>query len=66
MDIDIIFRIAGIGLIATIINMVLKKCDKDEIYIQIVTIAAIAICLTMMIDMIAGLFDSIRSIFRLY
>lgn len=65
MDIDIIFKIAGIGIVAAMINMVLKKSDKEEIA-QVVTIAAIIICLFMIIDMIAGLFDSIRSIFRLY
>ncbi len=65
MDIDIIFKIAGIGVVAAMINMVLKKSDKDEIA-QVVTIAAVVICLFLIIDMIAGLFDSIRSIFRLY
>lgn len=65
MDIDIIFKIAGIGIVTAMINMILKKSDKDEIA-QVVTIAAIVICLIMIIDMIGGLFDSIRSIFRLY
>lgn len=65
MDIDIIFKIAGIGIVAAMINMVLKKSDKDEIA-QVVTIAAVVICLLLVMDMIAGLFDSIRSIFRLY
>lgn len=65
MDINIIFKIAGIGIVVAMINMLLKKSDKEEIA-QVVTIAAIIICLLMIIDMIAGLFDSIRSIFRLY
>ncbi|MDE6614539.1 MAG: hypothetical protein K2K24_03415 [Clostridia bacterium] len=31
MAVDIIFKIAGIGLLTAIINVVLKKIDKDEI-----------------------------------
>lgn len=65
MDIDIIFKIAGVGVVAAMINMILRKSDKEEIA-QIVTLAAVVICLLMIVDMIAGLFDSIRSIFRLY
>jgi stage III sporulation protein AC len=65
MDIDIIFKIAGVGVVAAMINMILRKSDKEEIA-QLVTLAAVVICLLMIVDMIAGLFDSIRSIFRLY
>lgn len=65
MAIDIIFKIAGVGLLTAIINMILKKSDKDEIA-TFVTIAGLIIVLVMILDMIGGLFDSLKSILNLY
>lgn len=65
MEIDIIFKIAGIGLITAILNIILKKADKDEIA-TFTTIAGLVLVLLLVLDMIGGLFDSIKSILRLY
>lgn len=65
MDISILFKLAGLGILASMVNIVLKKSDKDEIA-TIVTLAALVIALALVLDMIAGLFDNIRSIFQLY
>lgn len=64
MGIDIIFKIAGIGIVTAVLNIILKKADKDEIATY-VTLAALVIVLIMVLDMIGGLFESIRSILRL-
>ena len=65
MDITVLFKIAGIGLVAAIINTILKKSDKEEIA-TITTLASLVIALVIVLDMIASLFDSIKSIFSLY
>ena len=65
MGIDILFKIAGIGIITAILNIVLKKSDKDEIA-TFVTIAGLILVLLLVVDMLGGLFDNLRSIFRLY
>ena len=65
MGIDIVFKIAGVGLITWIINSVLKKADKDEIA-SLVTIAGLIIVLSIILDMIGGLYSSIKSILQLY
>ncbi len=65
MDISILFKIAGIGLITAIINVILKKSDKDEIA-TFVTIAGLVIVMLLVVDMLGGLFDSLKSVFRLY
>ncbi len=65
MEIDIIFKIAGIGLVTWVINAVLKKADKDEIA-SFVSIAGLIIVLSIVLDMVGGLFDSIKAILRLY
>lgn len=65
MDIDIIFKIAGIGILITVIVQILKKSDRDEIA-TLVTIAGLVIVLTFVINMVSELFTSIRTIFNLF
>ncbi|MBQ7653309.1 MAG: stage III sporulation protein AC [Clostridia bacterium] len=65
MDIGVLFKLAGLGILASMVNIVLKKSDKDEIA-TIVTLAALVIGLTLVLDMIAGLFDNVKSVFQLY
>ncbi len=65
MSIDIIFKIAGIGIITAVINNILEKSEKKEIA-TLVTLAGLVIVLLMVIEMIGGLFDTLRAIFRLY
>ena len=65
MNIDIIFKIAAVGIIVTIICQILKKSDRDDIA-TIVSLAGLIIVLTVVLDMVAELFDSIRNIFDLF
>ena len=65
MDISILFRIADIGIIVTVICKILKKSDRDDIA-TIVSLAGLIILLTVVLDMIADLFDSVRNIFDLF
>ena len=65
MAVDIIFKIAGIGLLTAIINVVLRKSDKDEIA-NFVTIAGLILVLILVLDMLGGLFDTLKSLLNLY
>ncbi len=65
MGIDLIFKIAAIGLLTAIVNQVLKKADKDEIA-TLTTLAGLVIVLLMVVDLIAQLFDTLKTIFGLY
>lgn len=65
MGIDIIFKIAAVGLITAIINQLLKKSDKDEIA-TLVTLAGLVIVLIMIINMIGQLFDTLKTVFGMY
>ncbi|MEG1613298.1 MAG: stage III sporulation protein AC [Clostridia bacterium] len=65
MGIDIILKIAGIGILTAVINVILKKSDKEEIG-NFVTIAGVVIVLLLVMDLIGGLFDTIKQIFGLY
>ena len=65
MNIEIIFKIAAVGIIVTIICQILKKSDREDIA-TIVSLAGLIIVLTVVLDMVADLFDSIRSIFDMF
>ena len=65
MGVDIIFKIAGVGLLTAIVNVVLKKSDKDELA-TFDTLAGRASVVIMVLDLLAGLFDNIKSILDLY
>lgn len=65
MDVGIIFKIAGVGLLTAIVNTVLKKSDKDEIA-TLVTLTGLVIVLLIVLDMLGGLFDSLKSVLGIY
>ena len=65
MELSIIFKIAGIGLITAILSIVLKKSDKDEIA-TFVTISGLIIVLIMVLEMVSNLFDTLKSLLNLY
>lgn len=65
MSIDVIFKIAAIGILITVICQILKKSDRDDIA-TLVSLAGLIIVLTLVIGMISELFDSIKTIFDLY
>ena len=64
MEVEIIFKIAAIGILTALISVLLKKSDKDEIA-TLVTIAGLILVLLIVIDMIVQLFDVIQGLFDL-
>ena len=60
MNVDIIFKIAAIGILITVITQVLKKSDRDDIA-TLVAIAGLVIVLTLVINMISELFENIKN-----
>lgn len=65
MSVDIIFRIAAIGIMITVICQILKKSDRDDIA-TLVGIAGLVIVLSIVISLISELFENIKEIFTLY
>lgn len=65
MDISIIFKIAAVGIIVTIICQVLKKSDRDDIA-TIVSLVGLIIVLASVVSMIADLFEQVRELFNLF
>ena len=64
MDIDIIFKIAAIGIMTAVINQILKLSGKEEIA-TFVTLAGIIIVLFSITSMISELFTTVKTLFSL-
>ena len=64
MDVSILFKMAAVGLIVTVICQILKKSDRDDIA-MFVSIVGVVIVLGIVVGMIGDLFESIGNIFGL-
>lgn len=62
-DINVIFKIAGVGLIVAVLHTVLKQAGKEE-QGQIVTLAGVAIVLLVVINLLGNLFETVRAVFK--
>lgn len=65
MDTDLIFQLAGISIVITVICTVLKQAGRDEFSFATLMLG-IVVVLTMVIPKIANLFETVRSVFRIY
>ena len=64
MDIAIIIKIAGVGLLVAIISQLLKQTGRDDMA-MLAAVAGLVITLAMVVNLIATLFDNVKSIFGL-
>jgi len=64
MDVDLIFKIASIGLAVAILNMLLEKADRKHIA-TITSMAGLVITLYLIVQMIAQLINQVKDVFYL-
>ena len=65
MDIDLIFKIAAIGIIVAVLNLLLKRAERDE-QAMMTTLAGLIVVLLMIVRQIGNLFETIKEVFDLY
>lgn len=63
MDIDLVFKIAAIGIIVSILNQVLSRSGRDE-QATMTTLAGLVVVLMMIVQKIADLFDLVKTLFQ--
>lgn len=63
MEIDLIFKIAAIGIIVSILNQVLSRSGRDE-QATMTTLAGLVVVLMMIAQKIAELFDLVKTLFH--
>lgn len=64
MDIDLIFKIAAIGIIVSILNQVLSKSGREE-QATMTTLTGLVVVLMMVATKISELFDLVKNLFQL-
>jgi len=63
MGIDLVFRIAAIGILISVLNAVLNKSGREEIAMM-TTLAGLIIVLLMIVNEVVNLFDTVKTIFQ--
>ena len=63
MDIDLIFKIAAIGIIISILNQVLSRSGREE-QATMTTLAGLVVVLMMLTQKIYDLFELVKSLFQ--
>ena len=64
MNVDMLFRIAAVGIIVAILNQVLVRSGRDE-YTMITTLAGLIIVMMAIIPYLRDMFDYIKTVFDL-
>ncbi len=64
MEVDLIFKIAAIGILVAVLNQVLSRAGRDE-QAMMTTLAGLVVVLMMVVQEIANLFDLVKELFRL-
>jgi len=65
MGVELVFKIAGIGIITAVLHSILKQFGKEELA-HLTTLAGVAVCLLMVIQLLANLFEMVRTVFQLH
>ncbi len=64
MDVDFIFKVAAIGIIVTVLHQVLVRAGREE-QAMLTTLAGLVVVLLMLVNVIADLFSTVKSVFGL-
>lgn len=62
MEVDLIFKIAAVGIIITILNQVLVRSGREE-QATMTTLAGLVVVLMILAQRIADLFDLVKTLF---
>ena len=64
MDVDFIFKIAAIGIIVTVLNQLLIRSGRED-QAMLTTLAGLVVVLLMVVNSVAELFETVKSLFGL-
>lgn len=65
MQLELLYQIAGVGVLTTVISSVLAASGRNELA-SLTTVAGLAIVLLMVVNVLSTLLTSVRTIFQLY
>ena len=64
MDVDLIFKIAAVGILVAVLNLVLVRSGREE-QAMMTTLAGLVVVLMMLVQQISDLFDMVKTLFAL-
>ncbi len=64
-EVDLIFRIAGVGILVSAAHWILKSSGKED-YAFITTVGGVAVVLVWVLQEMAQLFDEVKSVFSFF
>ena len=64
MDVDLIFKIAAVGILVAVLNLVLVRSGREE-QAMMPTLAGLVVVLMMLVQQISDLFDLVKTLFSL-
>ena len=62
MDVDLVFRIAAVGILVAVLNLLLSRAGRDEQALM-TTIAGLIVVLVLVVEKISDLFSLIKNLF---
>ena len=62
MDVDLIFKIAAIGILVAVLNLLLVRSGREE-QAMMTTLAGLIVVLMMLVQQISDLFDLVKALF---
>ena len=65
MQVDVLFKLAGLGVVVAVISQILTRAGREELS-MLVTVAGLVIALLMVVNMVSELLTAVKSIFQLY
>lgn len=65
MSVDMVFKVAAVGVLVAVIGQVLARAGREDIA-MLTTLAGLIVALVMVVNMISDFFGSVRAIFSLY
>ena len=64
MDVDLIFKIAAIGILVAVLNLLLVRSGREK-QAMMTTLAGLVVVLMMLVQQISDLFDLVKTLFSL-
>ena len=64
MDVELIFKIAAVGILVAVLNILLSRSGRDDQALM-VTLAALVVVLALVVQEISSLFDLLKHLFGL-
>ena len=65
MDVDFVFKVAGIGIRTSVVSQVLTRAGREDIA-TLATLSGLVVVLMMVVNMLGEFFGNVRNVFHLY